>query len=188
MTLEKKTYTGKMLLKADNPGEFEAVFATLNVKDLDGDVTLPGAFSKQKVLVEPWNHNYQQLPVGQGDIEERGDTAVVTGKFFLDTVAGAEHHTVVKALGDLQEWSYSFNILKASFGKHNGEDVRFLEQMDVIGVGPVMRGAGVDTRTTDIKGKKSDSSEGETDNGKPSGADPDVIRTEIDIVEMELED
>lgn len=187
MAPEKKTYTGKMTLKADNPGEFEAVFATLNVKDLDGDVTLPGAFSNQKVLVEPWNHNYQQLPVGQGEIEERGNDAVVAGRFFLDTASGAEHHTVVKALGDLQEWSYSFNILKASFGKHNGEDVRFLEQMDVIGVGPVMRGAGVDTRTTDIKGKKSDSSEGETGDGKPSGAGPDIT-TELDILEMELED
>lgn len=172
MTLEKKTYTGRIGLKeAGEPGEFEAVFATLNVKDLDGDVTLPGAFSAQKVLVEPWNHNYSQVPVGRGEIAERDDTAVIAGKFFLDTVSGLEHYTVVKALADMQEWSYSFVILEAEFGKLNGEDVRFLKKMDVFGVGPVTRGAGIDTRVTSIKGQKPNGDGGEAgSSGNPSDA------------------
>lgn len=181
--MDQKTYTGKMLLKADAPGEFEAVFATLKVIDKDNDVTLPGAFSAQPVLIEPWNHNYQQLPVGKGAIEERGDEAIVAGKFFLDTVSGAEHHLVVKELGEMQEWSYSFNILEADYGKHDGRDVRFLKKMDVIGVGPVMRGAGENTRTTDIKNHNS--AEGEAANGgKLSG----VVRSRIDLEELDQED
>lgn len=185
--MDKKTFRAKMVLKAENPGEFEAEFATLGVKDLDGDVTLPGAFQAQGVLIESWNHNYQQLPVGQGTIEERADKAVVSGKFFLDTVNGAEHHHVVKELGDLQQWSYSFNILEAEFGKHNDEDVRFLKKMDVIGVGPVMRGAGIDTRTTVIKGtgNNPDESEGEAGDGKPSGISPDVVVSELELMELE---
>lgn len=177
-TLLNKTYTGQLGLKtAGEPGEFEAVFATLGVKDLDGDVTLPGAFSNQKVLVEPWNHNYSQVPVGRGDIAERDNEAVIAGKFFLDTPSGLEHYTVVKALADMQEWSYSFVILEAEFGTLNGEEVRFLKKMDVLGVGPVTRGAGIDTRVTDIKGKKPGSSEGETGDRKPSGAGKGFYRT-----------
>lgn len=186
--MDKKTYTAKMSFKAETPGEFEAVFATLNVMDKDRDVTIPGAFSKQPVLVEPWNHDYTNLPVGRGVIEEHDNEARIAGKFFLETAAGIEHHFVVKELGDMQEWSYTFNVLEAEFGKFNGEDVRFLKKMDVIGVAPVMRGAGENTRTTAIKGKKSGEAEGETGDGKPSGTSPDVIRSEIDILEMELED
>jgi hypothetical protein len=184
--MDKKTYSGKLMVKADGqPGEFEAVFATLNVKDHDGDVTLPGAFSSQPVIIEPWNHNYQAVPVGRGAIEERGDEAVVAGKFFLNTPSGLEHYEVVKELRDFQEWSYSFFIQEAEFGKLDGEDVRFLKKMDVIGVGPVTRGAGVDTRVTDIKGKNSNGGEGEAGDGKPSGIGVGVVGAEIDLIAME---
>lgn len=192
MTLEKKSFKGQLTLKAEGePGDFEAVFATLNVKDHDGDVTVPGAFSNQTVIVEPWNHSYTEPPVGRGEIFERENEAVIAGKFFLDTHGGAEHYSVVKALQDIQEWSYSFYIVEAEFGKLNGEDVRFLKKMDVLGVGPVTRGAGLDTRVTVIKGKKpntdnieSTSDEDETDSsaeagasGKSRGAGKDFHRT-----------
>ena len=43
--MPKKTFTAPLELKADGqPGEFKAVFSTLNVIDLDKDVTVPGAF------------------------------------------------------------------------------------------------------------------------------------------------
>lgn len=187
MTLEKKTYTGQIALKADGePGEFGAEFATLNVEDLDHDVTLPGAFSAQKVLVEPWNHNYSQVPVGRGEIAEQGEKAVLAGKFFLDTASGLEHYTVVKALADMQEWSYSFVILEAEFGKFNGKDVRFLKKLDVFGVGPVTRGAGIDTRVTSIKGQKPNGDGGEAgSSGNPSGVGAAYYRTWFQLLQLE---
>ena len=186
MTLEKKTYNGRMILKADGqPGDFQAVFATLNIKDLDGDVTVPGAFGPQQVVVEPWNHNYGAVPVGRGTISENGNEAVIDGKFFLDTPSGPEHYTVVKNLADMLEWSYSFFIKEAEFGVFNGEEVRFLKQMDVIGVGPVTRGAGIDTRVTTIKGKKPEGTEGEAGDmyfpvTKRQLLDDDLLREQID--------
>jgi len=45
MEPERKQYRLKDTEFDDAQGSFKAVFATLNVKDLDGDVTLPSAFT-----------------------------------------------------------------------------------------------------------------------------------------------
>jgi hypothetical protein len=57
-------------------------------------------------------------------------------------------------LGARQEWSYSFNIIEAEPGVFDGQPVRFLKKMEVIGVGQVTRGAGIDTHTESVKGLK----------------------------------
>ena len=211
--MDKKTYRGRIEFKqdADKTGEFRAEFATLNVIDHDGDVTVPGAFQDgQETLIEAWNHNYGQLPVGKGVIHEDEDKAIVEGRFFLDTQGGLEHYKTVKALGSLQEWSYTFDIEEWSEGEFDGQDVRFLRRLDVWGVAPVQRGAGIDTRTTDIKAAKdskdsggagdsgagdsggaADSGgdgaggdEGEAGDGKPSGRDPRDVQVQIDILTL----
>ena len=156
--IEQKIYTSPIEFKADGQeGEFEAVFATTGVIDHDGDVTVPGAFTNgEQVVIEPWNHNWDTLPVGRGIITEDGNRAIVTGKFFTDTQTGLEHYRTVKHLGDLQQWSYSFRVLDAEPGTFDGQPVRMLKRMSVIGVGPVMRGAGIDTRTLAIKSDKAE--------------------------------
>jgi hypothetical protein len=154
--MNKKVFHAPVVLKADSTtGEFTAEFATLDVIDHDNDVTRPGAFQDgQETLIESWNHNYGQLPVGKGVIHEKDDKAIVEGQFFLDTQAGLEHYRVVKALGPLQEWSYTFEVEKSSQGQFEDQDVQFLEKLDVWGIAPVTRGAGIDTGTVEIKGAK----------------------------------
>ena len=152
--MERKTFRGKLTLKAaEGEGAFTAVFATLGVKDLDGDVTIPGAFQEgQEVRIARWGHNWGDLPVGKGTIHADEKEARVEGQFFMDTQGGQEHYKTVKALGDLQEWSYGFDILEEEPGEVNGEPVRFLKSLDVFEVSPVLLGAGIDTRTEAIKG------------------------------------
>jgi HK97 family phage prohead protease len=154
--MKRKTFRGKLTLKAADAGgegEFTAVFATLGVKDLDGDVTIPGAFQEgQEVRIARWGHNWGDLPVGKGTIHADEKEAWVDGQFFMDTQGGQEHYKTVKALGDLQEWSYGFDILEEEPGEVNGEPVRFLKSLDVFEVSPVLLGAGIDTRTEAIKG------------------------------------
>ena len=160
--MRRKTYRGAIELKADGQaGEFRAVFATLNVIDHDGDVTLPGAFQDgQETIIEAWNHNYGELPVGKGTIREVGDKAIIEGEFFLDTIAGQEHYKTVKALGPLLDWSYTFKVFDAAPGNLDGQSVEFLRKLDVWGVAPVERGAGIDTGTLSIKaGAQSDPAE-----------------------------
>jgi len=155
--MKRKAVSGRVEFKADgDAGQFRAVFSTLNVKDQDNDVTLPGAFvEEEKVRVSYWGHRWEDLPVGKGMIHADDNEAWVDGEFFLNTEAGRDTYETVKALGELQEWSYGYEILDAMPGKFEGEDVQFLKSLHVIEVSPVMLGAGVNTRTTDIKAVRS---------------------------------
>jgi hypothetical protein len=144
-------------IKDAEKGEVEAVFATFGVKDKDGDVTLPGAFEDgAEVLISAYGHSSWggHLPVGKGAIKTTATDARLVGKFFLNTVAGREHFSVIKELGASQEWSYGFDV------KGTGEVTPEMEQqgvhrvltaLKVHEVSPVLLGAGIDTRTVDVK-------------------------------------
>jgi hypothetical protein len=139
-------------LKADQEGKFTAVFATLNVIDHDGDITVPGAFKDgAEVVVGSWGHKSYDLPVGKGVIRATQNEATVEGEFFLDTQPGKDTYQTVKNLGSLGEWSYIFQVTKQSFGTQDNRPVRLLEGLQVYSVDPVLAGAGIDTRTTSIK-------------------------------------
>lgn len=152
-----KALRGLKVTDADQ-GEVSVLFATLNVIDHDGDVTMPGAFKQgQEVRISAYNHaswGPGALPVGKGAIREEGEKAIFDGQFFLNTLAGRDTFETVKAMGDLQEWSYGYDILDASPGQQDGQDVQFLKGMDVFEVSPVLLGAGIDTRTLSAKSYK----------------------------------
>jgi hypothetical protein len=150
-----KIFTSKLNLKNEATGTVEAVFALLNTPDSDRDVTLPNAFGRQSVILEPWAHNYSGLPVGKGKIFEQGEEAVFSGQFFMDNQSGREHYQALKALGELTQWSYSFQVIKSHPGIWtDGSKVQFLDRLDVFGVSPVVRGAQSSTYTRSIKGEK----------------------------------
>lgn len=144
-------------IKSADKGEVTAVFATFNVKDKDGDVTLPGAFQDgAEVVISSYQHTSWggALPVGKGRIRTTKTEAMVDAQFFLDTAAGRDTFTVVKRLGPLQQWSYGFDTLEADRGTFKGEDVQFLKKMLVHEASPVLVGAGVNTRTLAAKAAK----------------------------------
>lgn len=144
-------------VKDADTGEVTVIFSTLGVIDSDGDVTNKGAFTTgAPVVISSYGHTSWQgaLPVGKGTIREVGDEAVMEGKFFLDTQVGRDTFTVVKEIGSLQEWSYGYDAVKYSFGEHDGQRVRFLEELKVHEVSPVLKGAGVGTRLITAKGLK----------------------------------
>lgn len=141
-------------VKDADKGEVTVVFATLDVIDKDGDVTRKGAFADgASVRISAYGHTSWSgaLPVGKGTIREVGSEAVMEGQFFLDTAAGRDTFTVVKELGSDQEWSYGYDPVKFSFGEHDGKQVRFLEELKVYEVSPVLVGAGVGTRLLTAK-------------------------------------
>ena len=153
--MTSKLFTGFEVKDAEK-GEVSAVFSTFNVKDKDGDVTLPDAFkSGADVVISAYGHKSWDgvLPVGVGTITATKTEAILTGQFFLDTESGRDTFTAVKRLAEkgLGEWSYGYAPTKYSFGEHEGERVRFLEELDVTEVSPVLMGAGVNTRTLAAK-------------------------------------
>jgi hypothetical protein len=153
---DRKTLAGVEIKNADR-GEVEAVFATFNVIDLDGDVTVPGAFPEgEQVPISAYGHasHGSALPVGMGKIRTTDTEAILDGKFWLDTAAGREHFDVVKKLGGKGQWSYGYDPIEAERGQFDGQDVRFLKRLGVLEVSPVLQGAGIGTRTLSAKASK----------------------------------
>jgi hypothetical protein len=144
----KTTRRGRLKLLKE-PGEFECVFCTLGVVDHDGDVITRGAIQDgQGVRISAWGHSWERLPVGKGEVFERANEGICQGSLFLNTSGGAETYEVIKGLGDLQEWSFSFDILDSEPRSGGG---RTLRKLSIFEVSPVLLGAGISTRTTAIK-------------------------------------
>jgi HK97 family phage prohead protease len=135
-------------LKEDGDTRYiEAVFSLFDTIDSDNDVTkanaLKSGYTGNKVPLV-WNHDWSKV-IGRGIIETDNQKAVFKG-YFLDTEAGKEAYETVKAMQDMQQFSYGFQVMKSSKGKHidsKGEEVpvRVLEDVKVWEVSPVLVGA-----------------------------------------------
>jgi HK97 family phage prohead protease len=150
-------------VKDQAKGLVSAVFSTFDTIDSDGDVTKAGAFSDgAEVVISAYGHESWKgrLPVGKGVIRAGANDAVLDGQFFMETTAGRETFEVVKQLGSLGQWSYGYDAVKYSFGEHDAMRVRFLEELKVHEVSPVLVGAGVNTRTLSAKSHQTFADEG----------------------------
>lgn len=158
MSSEPERKSLQVEIKDAEKGIVEAVFATMEVKDNDNDWTLPGAFGEQNVRVSSYGHRswMGDLPVGRGKIREEGKKAVAEIQFFMSTTHGREHFEVVKGMGDLQEWSYGYDVDETGELtedlRQKGVD-RVLKKLKVHEVSPVLLGAGVGTETLSVKEK-----------------------------------
>lgn len=151
--MDKKSLA-RVEVKNAELGEVEALFATFDVVDRDGDVTRKGAYkSGAHVRISAFGHKSWEgaLPVGKGVIHETSEGVVLRGQFFMNTQAGRDTFEVVKELKDQMEWSYGFDVDESEPGEHEGKSVRILKRMTVHEVSPVMLGAGVGTRTLGVK-------------------------------------
>lgn len=150
-----KKSLGHVRIKDADQGLVTAVFSTFNAIDSDGDVTLPGAFDDgAEWMISAYGHKSWDgaLPIGKGMVRTTDTEAILEGQFFLSTTGGRETFEVVKQMGSLQEWSYSCDPDRYSFGEFDGKDVRFLEHIRPGGeVSPVIKGAGVGTRSLAVK-------------------------------------
>ena len=135
-------------LKEDGDTRYiEACFSLFDTIDSDNDVTksnaLRSGYTGNKVPLV-WNHDWSKV-IGRGIIETDNQKAVFKG-YFLNTEAGKEAYETVKAMQDMQQFSYGFQVMKSSKGTHidsKGEEVpvRVLEDVKVWEVSPVLVGA-----------------------------------------------
>jgi hypothetical protein len=160
---EHKALTGVKIKNAEK-GQVEAVFSTFDVIDHDKDVTVPDAFEDgQAVKISAYGHTSHMgaLPVGRGVVKVNDTEALLDGQFFLSTQHGRDTFETVKEMGELQQWSYGYDILESDTGEFEGEEVQFLRKLRVIEVSPVLEGAGIDTRTVAVKQGKTFADEAE---------------------------
>jgi len=152
----RKTFQLKEASWGDK-GTVRAVISTLNVIDHQGDMLLPGAFGEQRVRLSTYNHGswgsgLDALPVGKGRIYEDGERVIFEGEFFLGTTAGRETYETVKAMGDLQEYSYALPEIESEQRKTpEGLSYRAIKRVRVPEASPVLLGASIGTQTLDIK-------------------------------------
>lgn len=157
MDKEIKSFDLSIKEDGEEKGSVEAVFSVYNNVDSDGDVVVPGAvksgFANNQVPMV-FAHKWDQ-PIGKGVIEEKEDSAVFKGSFFMDTEAGKEAYNLVKSMGDLQQWSFGFRVNDSEVGKLQKDDsetqARFLKDLTVYEVSPVLVGANQETYTLAIK-------------------------------------
>jgi hypothetical protein len=141
-------------IKDASRGEIKAVFATLNVVDRDGDVTVKSAFRDgAPVRISAYNHGSWEgaLPVGKGVIRVTDNEAILEGQFFMKTTHGRDTFETVKEMAELQEFSYGFHVTDSEPGELEGKSVRIIKGVDVAEVSPVLLGAGIGTRTLGLK-------------------------------------
>jgi hypothetical protein len=141
--------------KLSESGDVTVAFSRFNVKDHDGDVTRAGALPVGKAVpLSAFNHSSWDgvLPTGSGVISEKGDLGILDGRFFMETDQGRNTYHTVKAMADLQEWSYGYVVLDGGPIQFEGKSARELRKLDVFEVSPVLKGAGLGTATIAIKG------------------------------------
>jgi phage head maturation protease len=141
-------------------GSFTATFARFGQVDLDGDVTLEGAFELgAKVRLTQFGHNWDVYTIGTGTIGADSKRAWIDGQFNLRTTAGRDHYESIKDAGDLQQFSYGYDPIDAStdraeLARYPGAK-RILKKVLVHEVSPVMLGAG-DSGLESIKSATTD--------------------------------
>ena len=142
----------------DDSGQVEAVFSIFNSLDSDGDVVMPGAVKsgfKNNQVPMVWSHKWD-MPIGKGTIAQDDNKAVFKGEFFMDTESGKEAYNLVKNMGDMQQWSFGYKVNDSDFAKAEDKDgeetnARYLKDLTVYEVSPVLVGANQDTYTLAIK-------------------------------------
>ena len=143
---------------ADDVGSGTAVFATLNVIDHDGDLTLPGAIGAQQVKMLA-SHDWRTAPIGYGNTREEGNKCLCDFEMNLKQAAALEWYQAIKFdfdRGKLMEWSYGFSLKEWELRKEEGREwpIRVFKSVEVHEVSPVVLGAGIDTGTTSVKQRK----------------------------------
>lgn len=142
---------GSLSSKAlDASGAGQVVFATTGLIDHDGDYTFPGAFGRKAVKLMP-AHQWGGPNIGVAKIFEQGDEAMADILFNLAIQSAKEWHQSILwgfKNGVEQEYSYGFDVLEddPGFAREIGAK-RAFRRLDVHEVSPVMKAAGIGTRT-----------------------------------------
>lgn len=159
MTVLKKTYPVSLQTKDGEKGRVEALVSIFDNVDLGGDRVVKGAFAKS---IERWkstgfpvpvvfSHDWGDLWSHIGAVEsleetEKGLKAVYTLDVD-DNPAAAQVYRLMKR-GTLKEHSFAYTIVNEKTAKDGAND---LLELDIIEVGPTLKGMNPDTEVLAVK-------------------------------------
>jgi hypothetical protein len=185
-TAEMQTKSlGAFEIKDEAEGLVEAIVATLNVVDHDGDVILPGAIQNgSTVKLSSYAHDVVTAgaaPVGLATVDVVGNQAILKGRFFMNTQRGREAFETVKALGAEGEWSIGFRPTKTApvtkAWRERGAS-RLLASIALVETSPVFVGASPNTGTLGVKSAQAD---GDDTEGEPPVIDEELKSIVADV-------
>lgn len=158
--MEHKTFN-LIETKADESGSFTALASVFGNVDHVGDRMMPGAFTK---TLERWRKSGDPIPVilshewadpnyvvGKADPravfeDERG--LVVQGQLDLENPVAKQVHKLLKDRL-LKGWSFGYTVPKG--GQKRKKDANEVTEVDLIEVGPTLKGANPEAQLQEIK-------------------------------------
>jgi HK97 family phage prohead protease len=149
--VELKYRTAPAALDTENEGRLKAAFSVFDELDSDLDVVRKSAFTDGQPVPLVWSHDWSK-PIGKGIVRLTDRHAEFDGAFFTDTASGMDAYRTVKAMGELQEFSFGFEIKESRRIKYQDKDAREITKVTVFEVSTVLIGANRNTRTLAIKG------------------------------------
>lgn len=102
----------------ETDGTFTGLASVYGVKDLQGDVVMPGAFTKSikaRGTEVPilWQHDQEQ-PIGVGTITDSKDGLEIKGRLVLDVAKAAEAYALLKA-AVIRGLSIGYDVVERKF-------------------------------------------------------------------------
>ena len=149
--------------KADDAGSFAALASVFGNTDSQGDRVMPGAFSD---TLKSWRSSGREIPVifshrsdelsawiGSADPSEVRETArglEVRGRLDVSDNPTAKQVAKLMKRGNLSGWSFGYTV--PAGGESIAEDgANELHRIELLEVGPTLRGANQEARTLAIK-------------------------------------
>lgn len=151
--MELKYRTAPAALDTENEGRLKAAFSVFDEIDSDQDIVRKSAFTDGQPVPLVWSHDWDK-PIGKGVVKVENNHAVFDGQFFTDTANGMDAYRTVKAMGELQEFSFGFEVKESKRIKHQDQDAREITKITLFEVSPVLVGANRNTHLIGIKASK----------------------------------
>jgi HK97 family phage prohead protease len=157
-------------------GEFTALVSIIGNVDLQGDVVVSGAFTKSLERLRQsgnpvpvvWSHdwtdpfahvgfawpsNIREAKAGEFPRAPQGGL-LVRGRFDVDKPFAKQVYDLVRERR-VTEWSFAYDVVKQ---RKRSDGANELLVLDLLEVGPTLKGANEMTTTIDVKARRSDSS------------------------------
>lgn len=174
--MEEKIIAARAVtVKAASSGAFSALFSTED-EDLEGDIILSTAFDQGASAPLLWAHDPARI-IGKGTVRRVPRGAALDGRFFTETIEGADKFKTVKAMGPTQKWSFAF---AASDWERRAGGGRLVRKLKLYEVSPVSVPANPYTQTLSISEKSAGPTHALFEVLNPAVAVPDRLRRAAD--------
>lgn len=161
MTRQTKQYPASFKAvetEGTDEGVFEAIVSVFGNVDLVGEKVLPGAFTKSlqkwSQSADPipviWSHQWDDLDAHVGEVleaEERDEGLYIKGRLDTDDDFARKLYNKMKRRR-VKEFSFAYDVIDSRDAK---DGVTELVELDVIEVGPTLKGANPDTQLLAVK-------------------------------------